>query len=257
MNQFSAPISPRSFLTEDLVHHRKYGLTNIAQRSAHGLRPQFAQLYIYDTEHEVQNRLGISLAVVCMWCQERAENANIPFGGKPIVYPDLLERYMDPAYLATRAICIIDSDLYITNIFLLNDIGLTLPGIVMLWEFLDPQDDSRLLHTDLVLLDEEFLRHTCPGLSSVMPTAQGIQSEWFTALDALNSSTEIHNYPADVRDANIAGAIALMLALVNRATNETNGLQLPKKEYSEYVSFMPSNLPRLDEDTGDDDCFWT
>ncbi|ONM06278.1 putative replication protein [Zea mays] len=25
-----------------------------------------------------------------------------------------------------------------------------------LWEFLDPQDDSRLLHTDLVLLDEEF-----------------------------------------------------------------------------------------------------
>uniref|UniRef100_A0A804MUZ7 Replication protein A 70 kDa DNA-binding subunit B/D first OB fold domain-containing protein n=1 Tax=Zea mays TaxID=4577 RepID=A0A804MUZ7_MAIZE len=24
-----------------------------------------------------------------------------------------------------------------------------------LWEFLDPQDDSRLLHTDLVLLDEE------------------------------------------------------------------------------------------------------
>ncbi|AQK70059.1 putative replication protein [Zea mays] len=26
-----------------------------------------------------------------------------------------------------------------------------------LWEFLDPQDDSRLLHTDLVLLDEEFI----------------------------------------------------------------------------------------------------
>ncbi|KAL5668128.1 hypothetical protein ACJX0J_020349, partial [Zea mays] len=63
--------------------------------------------------------------------EHRAENANIPFGGKPIVYPDLLERYMDPTYLATRAICIIDSDLYITNICLLNDIGLTLPGIVM------------------------------------------------------------------------------------------------------------------------------
>jgi hypothetical protein len=26
---------------------------------SHGLRPQFAQLYIYDTEHEVQNRLGM------------------------------------------------------------------------------------------------------------------------------------------------------------------------------------------------------
>jgi hypothetical protein len=27
--------------------------------------------------------------------------------------------------------------------------------VYRLWEFLDPQDDSRLLHTDLVLLDEE------------------------------------------------------------------------------------------------------
>ncbi|KAL5682196.1 hypothetical protein ACJX0J_008581 [Zea mays] len=67
----------------------------------------FAQLYIYDTEHEVQNRLGMFVDVRTF--QDivgtmLAENANIPFGGKPIVYPDLLERYMDPTYLATRAI---------------------------------------------------------------------------------------------------------------------------------------------------------
>ncbi|KAL5662024.1 hypothetical protein ACJX0J_029149, partial [Zea mays] len=155
---------------EDIIESPAYALF------CHGLRPQFAQLYIYDTEHEVQNRLGImlrclnfadsvggrvitlekikflwflSIAFTCLnmlpresgrgtflldvGTREVAENANIPFGGKPIVYPDLLERYMDPTYLATRAIgsCIIDSDLYITNICLLNDIGLTLPGIVM------------------------------------------------------------------------------------------------------------------------------
>ncbi|KAL5665106.1 hypothetical protein ACJX0J_025214, partial [Zea mays] len=134
--------------------------------ASHGLRPQFAQLYIYDTEHEVQN--SGSLAVVCMWCQERVENANIPFGGKPIVYPDLLERYMDPTYLATRAICIIDSDLYITNIRSCHTTSVRYMH----------------LYTGLILLIQhdiqfsmQFLRHTCPGLSSVMPTVQGIQPE--------------------------------------------------------------------------------
>ena len=41
-----------------------------------------------------------------------------------------------------------------------------------LWEFLDPQDDSRLLHTDLVLLDEEvhpsvYWSNTCACIITI------------------------------------------------------------------------------------------
>jgi hypothetical protein len=41
-----------------------------------------------------------------------------------------------------------------------------------LWEFLDPQDDSRLLHTNLVLLDEEvdpslYWSNTCACIITI------------------------------------------------------------------------------------------
>ncbi|AQK57157.1 putative replication protein [Zea mays] len=46
--------APYVFKINGVVHHRIGSLL-----PSHGLRPQFAQLYIYDTEHEVQNRLGM------------------------------------------------------------------------------------------------------------------------------------------------------------------------------------------------------
>jgi hypothetical protein len=46
--------APYVFKINGVVHHRIGSLL-----PNHGLRPQFAQLYIYDTEHEVQNRLGM------------------------------------------------------------------------------------------------------------------------------------------------------------------------------------------------------
>ncbi|PWZ37412.1 hypothetical protein Zm00014a_023626 [Zea mays] len=46
--------APYVFKINGVVHHRIGSLL-----PSNGLRPQFAQLYIYDTEHEVQNRLGM------------------------------------------------------------------------------------------------------------------------------------------------------------------------------------------------------
>jgi hypothetical protein len=46
--------APYVFKINGVVHHRIGSLL-----PNHGLHPQFAQLYIYDTEHEVQNRLGM------------------------------------------------------------------------------------------------------------------------------------------------------------------------------------------------------
>jgi hypothetical protein len=46
--------APYVFKINGVVHHR-IG-TSLPR---HGIRPKFAQLYIYDTEHEAQNRLGI------------------------------------------------------------------------------------------------------------------------------------------------------------------------------------------------------
>jgi hypothetical protein len=46
--------APYVFKINGVVHHRIGSLL-----PSHGLRPQFAQLYIYDTEHEMQNRLGL------------------------------------------------------------------------------------------------------------------------------------------------------------------------------------------------------
>ncbi|PWZ38835.1 hypothetical protein Zm00014a_015960 [Zea mays] len=46
--------TPYVFKINGVVHHRIGSLL-----PSHGLQPQFAQLYIYDTEHEVQNRLGM------------------------------------------------------------------------------------------------------------------------------------------------------------------------------------------------------
>jgi hypothetical protein len=46
--------APYAFKINGVIHHRIGSL-----QPSHGLRPQFAQLYIYDTKHEVQNRLGM------------------------------------------------------------------------------------------------------------------------------------------------------------------------------------------------------
>ncbi|PWZ22846.1 hypothetical protein Zm00014a_021911 [Zea mays] len=48
-----------------------------------------------------------------------------------------------------------------------------------LWEFLDPQDDSRLLHTDLVLLDEETTPHQGDNLllgKEIIPAPPNVQT---------------------------------------------------------------------------------
>jgi hypothetical protein len=34
-----------------------------------------------------------------------------------------------------------------------------------LWDFCDPQDEEKLLHCDMVLLDEEVQHHILPGQS--------------------------------------------------------------------------------------------
>jgi hypothetical protein len=47
-------IAPYVFKINGVVHHRIGSLL-----PKPGLRPKFAQLYIYDTEHEESNRLGV------------------------------------------------------------------------------------------------------------------------------------------------------------------------------------------------------
>jgi len=46
--------TPYVFKINGIVHHRIGTLM-----PHHGSRPKFAQLYIYDTEHEAQNHLGV------------------------------------------------------------------------------------------------------------------------------------------------------------------------------------------------------
>lgn len=53
-NTINNGTAPYVFKINGVVHHRIGSL--IPQR---GTKPKFAQLYIYDTEHETQNRLGM------------------------------------------------------------------------------------------------------------------------------------------------------------------------------------------------------
>ncbi|XP_025828746.1 uncharacterized protein LOC112903745 [Panicum hallii] len=89
------------------------------------------------------------------------------------VFPDFIMNYKNPEYLATRAIvCPNNQDAddindYIVKLVPGDDVQYLscdtiskstehIPDFdVLIWEFNDLQDETKLLHTDLVLLDEE------------------------------------------------------------------------------------------------------